>query len=83
MTLSTSANRRSENVSILTVVVAELKLRDIQRHIFAADLVEAADDPAFDDRPETLDRLSMDCADNVLLFCVVDDGVRIFLPRCL
>jgi hypothetical protein len=33
---------------IRTVVVAKLKFRNIERHVFSADLVDAADDAAFD-----------------------------------
>jgi len=77
MTLA-SPNRRSEDVRILSVVVAELKFRDIERHIFATDLVETADDAALKDRPEALDCLGVNSADNVLALGVVDDGVRIF-----
>jgi hypothetical protein len=49
---STSRNRRSENVVIEAVVVAELKFGDVERHIFGADLVERADDAALEDAPE-------------------------------
>jgi hypothetical protein len=49
-----SLNRRSENVGIEPIVVAELKFGDVQRHVFCADLVEAPDDAAFEDRPEAL-----------------------------
>ena len=38
--------RLSENVGVVAVVVAELKLRNVQRQILGADLVEAADDAA-------------------------------------
>src|SRR5882724_1601012 len=48
---STSLNRRSENVVIEAVVVAELKFGDVERHIFGADLVERADDAALEDAP--------------------------------
>src|SRR4051794_10400694 len=37
-----SGNRRSEDVGILPIVVAELKLRDVERHIFGAHFVERA-----------------------------------------
>ena len=41
-----SADRRAEDVGVLPIVVAELKLRDVQRQVFLADLVIAADDAA-------------------------------------
>ena len=40
---------RSEDILVLAVVVAELKLRVVQQEIFRADLVIAADDPALQD----------------------------------
>jgi hypothetical protein len=59
---SSARNCRPENISILAIVVAELKLGDVQRHIFGADLVERADRAAFEDRPETLNRIRVDRA---------------------
>jgi hypothetical protein len=46
---SASTDRRSEHVGIEVVVIAELKLRDKQQHIFAAHLVRAewSDDSVF------------------------------------
>jgi len=76
MTLAAS-NLRSENVRILAIVVAELKFRDVQRHIFGADLVEAPHDPAFEDGPETFNHVRVDRADNILMNAVVNGAVRI------
>src|SRR5271168_1453796 len=73
-----STYSRAENVSIISVIVAELKLRDVQRHIFGADLVEAANNPAFEDRPKTLNRIRMDRADHVLLAVMVDRLMIVF-----
>jgi hypothetical protein len=47
-----SLDCRSENVAVEAVIVPELKLRDVQRHVFGADFVERADDTAFEDAPE-------------------------------
>jgi hypothetical protein len=41
-----SCNRCSEDVGTLPVIIAELKLGDIERHVFSADLVETSDDAA-------------------------------------
>ena len=57
------ANRRSENVGVETVVIAELKLGDVQRQIFGADFVEGADHAALEDRPEAFNRVGVNCAD--------------------
>jgi hypothetical protein len=71
----TSADRRSEDVRILPVVVAELELSNIERHVFAADLVEGADNAALEDRPEALDCVRVYGADNVFVRGVIDDLV--------
>src|ERR1051326_232290 len=67
-----SADRRSENVRIHAVIVAELELRDIERQIFLADLVEGPDHAALDDRPEALDLVGGDGAEKVRAVAVVN-----------
>jgi hypothetical protein len=47
-----SADRRSKDVAILRIVVAELKFRDVQRHIFGAHFVECTDYAALEGGPE-------------------------------
>src|ERR1700730_13957835 len=74
-----SADCRSEDVRILTIVVAELKLRNVQRHVFGAHFVERAHHAALEDRPEAFDCLSVNRTNNVLTVGLIDDGVRIFL----
>jgi hypothetical protein len=64
--VSASLDRRSEDIRILPVVIAELELGNIQRHIFAAHFVECSDNTALEDRPESFDGLSVDCANNIL-----------------
>ena len=77
--LSTSLNRRSEDVRVLPVVVTELELGDIERHIFAAHFVECADYAALEDRPESFNGLSVDCADDILTARMVNGRVWIIL----
>ena len=72
-----SLNRRTENVRVEAVVIAELKLRDVQRHILLADLVECADNTALDDRPEALNGVGVDSPDNVFALGLINGGVRI------
>jgi hypothetical protein len=36
-------NRRPEDIRVMPIVIAELELRDIERQIFVADLVEGSD----------------------------------------
>src|SRR5258708_12868721 len=69
--------------SFKTVVVAELKFGDVQRHVFGADLVERADDTALEDAPKTFNRLSMDGTDNVLVLGMVNSGVRVCFVETL
>lgn len=40
---SASTNCRAENVGIKPIVVAELKFRNVERHVFGTHLVERAD----------------------------------------
>ena len=49
MNVLTSFNRRPENIRVAPIVIAELEFGNIERHIFAAYLVERTDDTAFDD----------------------------------
>jgi hypothetical protein len=74
--ISASLDRRSEDVRVLPIVIAELELGDIQRHIFPAHFVERADDAALEDRPEAFDGLSVDCADDILASRMVNGRVR-------
>ena len=69
----------SKDIGVVPVVVAELEFGDVQRQIFAADLVEGADDAALEDRPEAFNRVRVDRADDVLLGDVIDDLMGIFL----
>lgn len=71
------ANSCSENIRVHAVIVAELELSDVQRHIFLADLVERADDTALEDRPEAFNRVGVNCTYNVLAKVVLDALARI------
>ncbi len=75
MTASASTNRRAEDVRIGAVIVAELKFRNVQRQIFVAHFMERADDAAFEDRPETFNRIRVHCSDNVLAAMMIDGGM--------
>ena len=79
----TSLDRRSENVRVSPIVIAELELGNIERHIFAAHFVECADNTAFEDRPEAFDGLSMDCSDDVLAPGMVHSGMREVFAKTL
>lgn len=77
----TPADCRSKDIRILAIVVAELKLGNIERHIFFADLMERADNTAFQDRPKTFNRIRVNCADHVLTLAMADSGVGIFAVK--
>ena len=62
---SYALNRRSENVVVKAVIIAELKLRDIEMKVLFVDVVEGADDPALEDAPKALNRLSVYRADDI------------------
>jgi hypothetical protein len=65
----------SENIIVEPIVVSELKLSDVQRQIFRGDFVERANYATLEDRPEALDCVGVDSADNILAACMVDSGV--------
>src|SRR4051812_19382055 len=78
---SAACYRSLENFGVVSVVVAELELRNVQRQVFLADLVISADNAALHQRPEALNRLSVDSANDVLFSGMVNDGVGVFLPE--
>jgi hypothetical protein len=81
--LSASLNCRSENVRVLPVVIPELELGNIEGHVFPADLVERADDPALEDAPEALNRIRVHRADHVPASAVADGAVGIAGQRLI
>jgi hypothetical protein len=66
----------TKNVRVLPVVVAELKLIQVQRKVLFADVVIGADNPALEQRPEAFDVVGMDFAANVLILRMLDGFVR-------
>ncbi len=79
----TFLNRGSEDIPVLAIVITELKLCHVQRHVFFANLVESADDAALEDGPKAFDGLGVDGANNILAGGVVDDGMRVFYHKHL
>ena len=63
------------------IVIAELEFSNIERHIFAAHFMERTDHAALENRPETFDSLSVNCADDILTACMVNDAMRIFAVK--
>jgi hypothetical protein len=62
----TTSDRGAEYICIRSVVISELKLRDVQRHVLGADFVECADDAALKDRPKTFNRVGVNGTNNAL-----------------
>jgi hypothetical protein len=52
----TASDSRPEYVGVLPIVITELKFRNVERHVFGADFMEASDDPALkmDQKPSIL-----------------------------
>jgi len=67
----------------MPIVVTELEFRNVQHHVFLADLVEGADYAALDDGPEAFNGLSMDRANYIFFFRVVNNGMRERLSKML
>lgn len=79
---SASCYGRSEDVLVQAVVVSKLKLRDVKRKIFLADLMKRTHAATLEDRPKSLDGVDdMYCADHILSLRVVDDLVRVLLAQ--
>ena len=69
--------RRPKDIRVKPIVIPELKFCNVKCHVFAAHLMERADDAALEDRPEALNRVRVDRADDVLATGVVDRFMRI------
>jgi hypothetical protein len=61
-----------EDIGVVAMVVTELKLRQIERQVFRADVVIRADDSALEQCPERIQVLSVDFTTHVLAFVVID-----------
>src|SRR5438445_6518667 len=56
---SAACYRRTEDIDVLAIVVAEFKFSDVQRQIFAAYLVIGADNAALQDAPKAFNRVGV------------------------
>jgi hypothetical protein len=65
---SASSYRFAENVMVLPVVVAELKLIQVERKVLLADVVVRPDDAPLEQRPERFDVVRMNVAAHILIF---------------
>jgi hypothetical protein len=83
MSQLTPAYCRAKNIGVHSVIIAELELRDVQRQIFAANLVIAAHNAALNQRPKTLNRVGVNSADDVLSGLMIHNAVRILFFQIL
>ncbi len=74
--VSASQYSLPENIHVLQIIITELELGNIERHIFAAHFVECADHATLEDRPEAFDGLSVDCANDILASRMVNSHPR-------
>jgi hypothetical protein len=81
--LLTSADSRSEDIFITSIVVPELEFGNIERQIFPTHFVECADHATLKNRPKAFDGLSMNSADDILTSGVINDPVRVFAVKAL
>lgn len=77
-TLLASLNRRFENVWIIAVIIPELKLGNIEWHVFGADFVESANNATLKDTPKSLDGVGVNGTDDILPAMVIDGLARVF-----
>ena len=52
-------NRPSENVIVKAIIIPELELCNVKMQVSFANIIECADDAAFEDAPEALNCLGM------------------------
>jgi hypothetical protein len=57
--VSASSYRLTENVFVVSVVVPPFEFGHVKRQVFGADVVERANDAAFQEKPEPVDRLGV------------------------
>jgi len=75
---SASCYRHSEDIGVVAIVVFELTFRDVERQVFGADFVIAANNRPLEDAPKPFNRICVNGTDNVLTFAVLHELVRIF-----
>lgn len=76
--VSTSASCQDcpEDIGVLPVVEAELKLREIKREIFFAEVVEGSHDSSLEQAPKAFHIVRVDLAPHILMLAVRHGGVR-------
>ena len=65
-----------KHLRIVAPVESEGEFVHVERQIFARDVMIAAHDAAFEQRPERFNRIRVNRADNVLVMAVIDGFVN-------
>lgn len=68
---ASSLERVVEHARIAAVVVPERELVEVERQVLLADVMEAAHDAAFQQRPEAVNGAGVDDATHVLILVVI------------
>jgi hypothetical protein len=81
--------RLAENIGFATIVVTELKLREVEREILRADMMVRANDSALEQRPETFNAVGMNLTANVFVlgmlhgFVFITQSVQVVIATVL
>ncbi len=74
--VSATTYSRAEDVGVVPIVIAKFEFRNIERQIFAADLVISPHDAALQDRPKAFNRIRVNCPNDMLADGMVNGLVR-------
>jgi hypothetical protein len=64
-------NRGPKYIGVLTIVISELELIDVQRKIFATDFMECTDNAALYNAPESFNGIGMNVPMHIFAFTVM------------
>ena len=79
--MSARLNRCTEDVRVQALVIAKLKLVDVQMQVLLADLVERADDSALHDGPKAFDGVGMNGSTHIFPSSMMNHAMRNFLVQ--
>src|SRR6516225_9251727 len=79
--VATSAERydSSKRIWVVPVIVPELELVDVERHVGATHLVIGADHAALEHRPKAFDRICVNDNAHILALGVANDGMGVLV----
>jgi hypothetical protein len=80
--VSATRYRGTENIWVAPIVIAPFKFRNVQWQVLAADFVETAHNPTFQQRPKAVDSLGVDRAIDILASAVPNCAVFLQFAIC-